>query len=173
MIQKRSDSHLLFAQRILERYMWQQDRQNMPPVSMRHRKKKAGDSITVSVNQQLVERMIKQYLPKAAEKPSHRIQRQERSRLLSIIEEIGHQDGERKQLEQLIFRRKEEEWKRTLHTQEEQVHVLREEIRKQKTIMETVIKRMEEPLFDRTQLFAEFRRKLEEQLRLERLRAGL
>lgn len=171
--QEKENPYLLFAERIQRRYAWEQTWQIGLSVPIRYRKQEAGKSVTVSVNQPLIERMIERYMPRAIERTGPVIQRRDRSRLLSVIEEISHQDGERKQLEQLIFRKKEEEWKRNLHVQEEQVRLIQEEIRKQRRILETVVHRVEEPALDTNHLFTEFRKKLEQQLRLERLRAGL
>lgn len=169
----RQNPNLLFAEQIQRRYAWKAGWQEFPPVSMRHRKQETAKSMTVSLNQKLIEQVVKKYMPGIMERPAPMIQRQERSRLLSVVEEISHQDGERKLLEQLIFRRKEAEWKRVTQVQEEWVRSLQEEVRKQRNVIETVVKRMEEPVFDKNQLFAEFRRRLEQQLWLERLRAGL
>ena len=101
------------------------------------------------------------------------IQRQERTRLLTILEDVSTQDGERKQLEQLIFRRKEQEWKKNIQIQEETMLSLRQEILQQKKVIETLEKRVSEPVPDVGQLYAEFRKRMEQQLRLERQRAGL
>lgn len=171
--ENRQYANLDFARRIQSRYAWKPGWQGFPPVSMLYRKQKSEKNITVSVNQRLIEQIIQKYMPGIMERPAPVIQRQERGRLLSVVEEITHQDGERKLLEQLIFRRKEAEWKRVTQIQEEQVRYLQEEIRKQKKVIETVRKRIEEPVFDKNQLFAEFRRRLEQQMWLERLRAGL
>lgn len=173
--QNRKNPHpnLNFSQKIIQKYKWKSDRNRIPNVSMIHRKSEKRMGITGPVNERVIERIIERYVPKPVTTPGYMIERQERNRLISVIEEVGHQDGERKKLEQLIFRRKEEEWRKIIQVQEDQVRSLQREIIKQKKEIEIVEKRMEEPAIDTNRLFLEFRKKLEQQLRLEQLRTGL
>lgn len=168
---KRGDLHRRFATDIQKKYEW---KQNTPYlyVDLIHRRTQVSLEITRQQNLKQMEVIIKKYMPKTVMSPGTVILRQERSRLLSVLEDIGHQSGEQKQLEQFIFRRKEQEWRKRVHMQEEALTILKEELVRQRKTVEILEKRMKEPAFDKNQLFAEFRRQLEEQLWLERQRSG-
>lgn len=163
-----------FAQKIQERHEQKSKELYAEYVPLVHRRAiRQTTMISSQVNLQQIEQLIKRYQivqPPAA--PSV-IYRQDRVRLLSVIRDIGRQDGERKELEQLIFRRKEQELKKVIRTQEEQVLSLKEELLQQKKVIESLEQKIEEPVIDTGKLYTEFRKRLERQLYLERQRAGL
>ena len=76
-------------------------------------------------------------------------------------------------MEELIFRRREREWKKTVRLQEEEVRLLRQELLHQKKTIETLEKKVIEPVVDTDKLYAEFKKRMGQQLHLERQRAGL
>ncbi len=163
-----------FAHKIQERHEQKSKELYAGYVPLVHRRAiRQTTMISSQVNLQQIEQLIKRYQivqPPAA--PSV-IYRQDRVRLLSVIRDIGRQDGERKELEQLIFRRKEQELKKVIRTQEEQVLSLKEELLQQKKVIESLEQKIEEPVIDTGKLYTEFRKRLERQLYLERQRAGL
>lgn len=169
---KQKDLNCKFAEEIRKKYEWRQEEQ-YHYVFLKHRKNTRQISVVQNISQQQIQQIIQKYIPKTVPSHTTMIQRQERTRLLSVIENIGRQDGEQKQLEQLIFRRKEQEWKKTIQLQEEEVMTLRQELIQQRKVIEVLERRVEEPVMDTGALFAEFRKKLEQQLRLERQRSGL
>lgn len=169
---KRKSLNQRFAEKVKEKYQWKGEAQTSF-VSLHHRRGKAVNTIIQQVNLQQVEQLIQKYMPRTVVPAATMVQRQERIRLLTILEHVSSQDGERKQLEQLIFRRKEQEWKKNLQIQEETVHSLRQEILQQRKVIETLEKRVSEPVLDAGRLYEEFRKRMEQQLRLERQRAGL
>lgn len=169
---KKKDLNKKFAAKISQKYEWKQEN-GYSYVSLVYGRAVRQISLVQTINQQKLEQIIQKYIPKLLPAASPVVQRQERTKLLSVIENIGHQDGEQKQLEQLIFRRKEQEWKKIMRVQEEEVVLLRQELVQQRKIMEHLERKVEEPVVDTEQLFIQFRKKMEQQLRLERQRAGL
>lgn len=169
---KQENLNRRFAEKVEEKYRWKGEAQ-LSFVSLHHRRNEKTNTIIQQVNQQQLEQIIQKYMPRTVVSNTIMVQRQERTRLLTILEDISSQDGERKQLEQLIFRRKEQEWKKNIRIQEETVVSLRQEILQQKKVIETLEKRISEPVLDVGQLYTEFRKRMEEQLHLERQRAGL
>ncbi|MCM1495493.1 MAG: hypothetical protein NC089_06805 [Bacteroides sp.] len=169
---KQKNLNQSFAEKVEEKYQWKREAQ-YSFAFLYHRRNRPPNTIIQQVNLQQVEQLIQKYMPRTVVPVAAMVQRQERTRLLTILEHVSSQDGERKQLEQLIFRRKEQEWKKTLQIQEETVHSLRQEILQQRKVIETLEKRVSEPGLDVGRLYGEFRKRMEQQLRLERQRAGL
>ena len=171
--QKKTNLNNDFAEKIQEKYEQKSRNLYSQYVPMLHRKALHQTTIISSqVNIQQIEQIIKRYQKTNPPPAPTVIHRQDRARLLSILSDIGRQDGERKELEQLIFRRKEQEINKTIRRQEEQVVSLRQEVLQQKKIIEILEKKMAEPVIDTGKLYAEFRKRLEQQLHLERQRAG-
>lgn len=169
---KQENLNRRFAEKVEEKYQWKGEAQ-LSFVSLYYRRNGKTNTIIQQVNRQQLEQIIQKYMPKTVVPTTTMIQRQERTRLLTILEDVSSQDGEQKQLEQLIFRRKEQEWKKNIQIQEETLLSLRQEILQQKKVIETLERRVSEPVPDVGQLYAEFRKRMEQQLRLERQRAGL
>lgn len=162
-----------FAENIIQKYEWK-GQEVFPYVTLCHRKAvKSRGTVIRQVNVKQIEQIVQKYMPKTIVPVASVISRKERTRLLSVITEIGGQDGERRQLEQLIFRRRELEWKKTVQLQEEEVQILRKELLHQKKLIETLEKKVTEPVIDTNRLYTEFRKKMGQQLHLERQRAGL
>lgn len=175
LFESRKKEHLNsgFAEKIQQRYEEKSQALYSQYVPMIHRKALHQTTIISSqVNIQQIEQIIKRYQKNNPPSAPTVIYRQDRARLLSILSDIGRQDGERKELEQLIFRRKEQEINKTIRRQEEQVVSLRQEVLQQKKIIEALEKKTAEPVIDTEKLYMEFRKKLEQQLYLERQRAG-
>lgn len=169
---KQKNLNRRFAEKVEEKYQWKGEAQ-LSFVSLYHRRNGKPNTVIQQVNLQQVEQIIQKYMPKTVVPATIMVQRQERTRLLTVLEDVNSQDGERKQLEKLIFRRKEQEWKKNIQVQEETVRTLRQEILQQKKVIETLEKRVSESVPDMGQLYGEFRKRMEQQLRLERQRAGL
>lgn len=171
MKRKKENLNRRFAEKVKEKYQWKGEA-GIPSVSLYHRRRGGSPTVIQQVNLQKVEQIIQKHMSKTVVSTTM-IQRQERTRLLTILEDISSQDGERKQLEQLIFRRKEQEWKKLIQVQEEAVQTLRQEVLQQKKVIEVLEKRVSTPEMDVTRLYTEFRKRMEQQLRLERQRIGL
>lgn len=169
---KKENLNRRFAERVGEKYQRQgESRHSFVPLC--HRKAGKSNTVIQQVNIQQIQQIIQKYMPKTTAPATVMVQRQERTRFLSMLESIGSQDGERKQLEQLIFRRKEQEWRKTIQVQEEEVRFLRQEVLHQKKVIETLEKRVSEPDIDVGEIYTEFRKRMEQQLHLERQRSGL
>ncbi len=141
--------------------------------ALRHRRVEKPGTVVQQINLRQIEQIIQKNTAKTVPTAGHTTGRQERAWLLSVMADIDGQGGERRQLEQLIFRRKEQEWQKTVRLQEEAVLSLRRELLQQKKLTELLERRVTESAPDIDRLYAEFRKRLERQLRLEQQRAGL
>ncbi len=172
-IKKRKQEHLnqIFAEKIREKYEWKW-RERYEMISLRYRHMERAVTLIRQTDTRQVEQLIQKYLPKITQTVTPVVSRQERTRLLTVIEQIGRQGGEQKQLEQLIFRRREEEWKKIIKRQEEEVQILRQEMIQQMKMIQQWEKKMREPDLDMDRIYKEIQKRMEQTLRLERLRSG-
>ncbi len=160
-----------FAENIRGKYEWQQE-SGMGSVCLCHRKAVKPHTSVQQINIRQLQQLIQKNMPKTVLPSVTIIQRQERTRLLAVLSDIGGQEGEQKQLEQFIFRRKEQEWRKTVCLQEEEVWSLRQELVHQKKTVETLEQRLTESVMDMDQIYREVQKRMERQLRLERQQAG-
>lgn len=170
---KKENIKRIFAKNIMCKYEWKRQDAFSYAALCHRRAAKPSRTIIRQDNTKQIEQIIKKYMPRITEPATPVIVRKERARLLLVITEINGQDGERKQLEELIFRRREREWKKTVRLQEEEVRLLRQELLHQKKTIETLEKKVIEPVVDTDKLYAEFKKRMGQQLHLERQRAGL
>lgn len=169
---KREKLKQKFAENISEKYRWRYDNL-FTAERLIHRRGIRTRTVINQTDKIQIEQLVKKYMPNVVKPASNIIYRQERTRLISVITEINGQDGEQKQLENLIFRRKEQQWKKQFELHREEVCSLRHEIIHQKKTIEILEKRLSEHGVDSGKLYTEFRKRLEQQLRLERQRLGL